>query len=234
MKTIEELAIALEGKLWTKGDLKRIYLDRGYNTKKMSTKTYVYQKEDGSFGVKCTIECHSQHWNWIEKEQDLIIKGVDSEIKEALADTYFLIQKTEGSDLYVNDSGKEVTLNNIFSTERFLTEKEALKFIETELTPDCKVVSISKEEFRTKEDALDEIDRAKRTVEIEAKKVESEQKKSVAQENLVRSFEIGGQVEHPKFGIGTVLSEEKETVKIEFQEGIKNLLKQFAPLKVLA
>ena len=34
--TIETLAEKLEGKLWVKGDLKRIYLDSGYNTKKMS------------------------------------------------------------------------------------------------------------------------------------------------------------------------------------------------------
>lgn len=49
--TIETLAEKLEGKLWVKGDLKRIYLDSGYNTKKMSTKTYVYQKENGTYVV---------------------------------------------------------------------------------------------------------------------------------------------------------------------------------------
>ena len=34
--TLELLAEKLKGNLWTKGDLKRIYLNKGYNTKKMS------------------------------------------------------------------------------------------------------------------------------------------------------------------------------------------------------
>ena len=82
--TIEQLAEQLGGKLWIKGDMKRIYLDRGYNTKKMSTKTYVYQREDGTFGVSCYIDCPSQAYNWIKSQQDKVIEGVESRIEASI------------------------------------------------------------------------------------------------------------------------------------------------------
>lgn len=86
LKTIsfEQLAEKLNGKLWTKGDLKRIYLDRGYNTKKMSTKTYVYQREDGSFGVSCYIDCPSQTYAWIKSQQEEVIESVEKSIEVAI------------------------------------------------------------------------------------------------------------------------------------------------------
>ena len=80
--TLESLAQALNGKLWIKGDMKRIYLDRGYNTKKMSTKTYVYQREDGTFGISCYIDCPSQSFAWIKSQQEEIIDLIIAEIKE--------------------------------------------------------------------------------------------------------------------------------------------------------
>lgn len=88
MKTIsiETLAEKLGGNLWIKGDLKRIYLDCGYNTKKMSTKTYVYQREDGSFGVNCKIDCPSQAWQWIESQQKEIVESVEISINNILSD----------------------------------------------------------------------------------------------------------------------------------------------------
>lgn len=81
--TIEQLAEKLGGKLWIKGDLKRIYLDRGYNTKKMSTKTYVYQREDGTFGVKCSIDCPSQAFQWIESQENEVVESVKLSIERA-------------------------------------------------------------------------------------------------------------------------------------------------------
>ena len=51
--TVEQLAERLEGKVWTKNGMTRIYLERGYNTKKMTTKTYVFLREDGIWGVSC-------------------------------------------------------------------------------------------------------------------------------------------------------------------------------------
>lgn len=82
--SLEQLAEKLGGKLWIKGELKRIYLDRGYNTKKMSTKTYIYQREDGSFGVSCYIDCPSQDYNWIKSQQQQVIDGVMEDIEAAL------------------------------------------------------------------------------------------------------------------------------------------------------
>ena len=84
--TLESLAAALNGKLWIKGDMKRIYLDRGYNTKKMSTKTYVYEK-DGQFHVSCFIECDSQPFAWIKSQQQNVIESVQADIEEAINPT---------------------------------------------------------------------------------------------------------------------------------------------------
>lgn len=81
---LEFLAEKLNGKYWSKGDLKRIYLDAGYNTKKMSTKTYVYQREDGAFNVKCSIDCPSQNYSWIESQQNEIIESTLKEIDEII------------------------------------------------------------------------------------------------------------------------------------------------------
>jgi hypothetical protein len=77
--SIEQLAEHLNGKLWIKGDLKRIYLECGYNTKKMSTRTYIYER-DGHYNVWCKIECPSQHDNWIDKEESDIIESVGERI----------------------------------------------------------------------------------------------------------------------------------------------------------
>lgn len=82
--TIEQLGEKLGGKLWIKGDMKRIYLDRGYNTKKMSTKTYVFHRENGTFGVSCYIECPSQDFNWIKSQQEEVINNVLEDIEETL------------------------------------------------------------------------------------------------------------------------------------------------------
>ena len=82
--SIETLAEKINGKLWVKGDLKRIYVDEGYNTKKMSTKTYVYQKQDGTFGVSCKIECPSQSISWITSQEDEVVNSLIKEIDEVI------------------------------------------------------------------------------------------------------------------------------------------------------
>lgn len=82
--SIETLAEKINGNLWIKGDMKRIYLDCGYNTKKMSTKTYVFQHQDGTYGVSCTIDCPAQHDNWIDKEQNSIIESVTNCINDII------------------------------------------------------------------------------------------------------------------------------------------------------
>lgn len=123
--SLEQLAEKIGGKLWTKGDLKRIYLDRGYNTKKMSTKTYVYQKEDGSFGVSCYIDCPSQPYQWIKSQQDEIIEGVQEDIDNALSETVYIMANEAGK--IVNWEGKEAPLNHC---ECHLTEKRAKREVD--------------------------------------------------------------------------------------------------------
>jgi hypothetical protein len=60
--------------------MKRIYVDAGWNTKKMSTKTYIYQREDGTFGVSCYIDCPSQPMAWIKSQQAEIITSLENRI----------------------------------------------------------------------------------------------------------------------------------------------------------
>jgi hypothetical protein len=81
--TIEQLAKEFGQTVWVKGDLKRIYLNEGYNTRKMTTKTFIYEK-DGEFFVKCTIDCPAQNEQWIEKQEELIKEKVYAEIKSFL------------------------------------------------------------------------------------------------------------------------------------------------------
>jgi len=82
--SIETLAEKINGKLWAKGDVKRIYLDKGYNTKKMSTKTYVFQKQNGTFGVSCTIICPSQNIDWINSQEEAIANPLMEQIAEII------------------------------------------------------------------------------------------------------------------------------------------------------
>lgn len=109
--TIEELAVKLNGKMWTKGDLKRIYLDRGYNTKKMSTKTYVEETATGKFNVKCFVECPSQDYNWCKSQAEIVIEGVEEDINEiVLKSSLRVIETTQGKTskhAYISKNGEE-------------------------------------------------------------------------------------------------------------------------------
>lgn len=80
--TLEQLAERFNQTVWVKGDLKRIYLnDEGYNTKKMSTKTFIFEK-DGKFIVSCRIECPSQPYKWIQSQEEEVKEGVYSKIED--------------------------------------------------------------------------------------------------------------------------------------------------------
>ncbi len=80
--TIEQLAERFNQTVWVKGDLKRIYLnDEGFNTKKMSTKTFIYEK-DGEFIVSCHIECSSQPYQWIKSQEQEVKESVYSKIED--------------------------------------------------------------------------------------------------------------------------------------------------------
>ena len=80
--TIEQLAERSNQTVWVKGDLKRIYRnDEGYNTKKMSTKTFIFEK-DGEFIVSCRIECPSQPYQWIQSQEEEVKESVYSRIED--------------------------------------------------------------------------------------------------------------------------------------------------------
>jgi len=81
--SIETLAEKINGKLWIKGDLQRIYIDAGYNTKKMSTKTFIYQK-DGEFIVSCHIECSNQPYQWIKSQEQEVKESIYSKIEDCI------------------------------------------------------------------------------------------------------------------------------------------------------
>lgn len=82
--SIETLATELNGKVWSKGNITRIYLDKGHNTKKMTTNCYVYQKEDLSFAVVCRIDCPSQPTSWIRSQEQQVVESVMEQINEIL------------------------------------------------------------------------------------------------------------------------------------------------------
>lgn len=80
--TLEQLAERFNLTVWVKGDLKRIYLnDEGYNTKKMSTKTFIFEK-DGEFIVSCRIECPSQPYKWIQSQEEEVKEDIYSKIED--------------------------------------------------------------------------------------------------------------------------------------------------------
>lgn len=70
---LEMLAEKLNGKIWEKGNLKRLYVSHlGDNTKKMKTNAYIYVNEAGSFEVSVYIDCPSQSFNWIKSQQQIL------------------------------------------------------------------------------------------------------------------------------------------------------------------
>ncbi|MFT4061078.1 MAG: hypothetical protein QM642_01830 [Edaphocola sp.] len=120
--TIEQLAEKLNGNLWIKGDLKRIYLDEGHNTKKMTTKTFVWQDENGAFKVSCKVECPSQPWEWCKSQEDKVTAYVENQIEAALSDTIYIMADKEGN--YLDCAGKKCGLHR---SQTYRTQKEAEK-----------------------------------------------------------------------------------------------------------
>lgn len=230
MQPLEQLAQELGGNIWIKGDMKRIYLDRGYNTNKMTTKTYIFQRQDGTFGVNCQIDCPSQHDNWIEKEQQQIIESVEQQIKEALSEVYFLIKNIE-TGLYVSysDDVFDVVDN---CTKTFLSNEEAETYLNEEVScinsnkaKTFEIVELSKAEYKQ---ALENQVSMPVVEPAQPEIVKNKPKK--AEQNTFIALGNGKKYEHPRFGIGTVVSEDEIMVEIEFSEGRKSLLKQFAKL----
>lgn len=139
--TLQQLAEKLNGKYWEKGDKKRVYLDRGHNTKKMRTNTYVCQLDNGDFKVCCYINCPSQDLNWIKSQQQQIIDSVQEDVDFITAEEVFIVFD-EKENKYAYCIGD---LSDLEDAERFLTEAGAENFRLEECSgnSDFKVKSIS-------------------------------------------------------------------------------------------
>lgn len=230
MKTItfEQLAEKLNGKIWTKGDLKRIYLDRGYNTKKMSTKTYV-EEVDGEFVVKCFIDCPSQAWNWIKSQQEEVIESVENEIEIAKEENVYVFQTPDGK--FCNYKEKVETVGALYRF--FETKKEADKEDQSDYAEGAVLVAVSKEEFRKSESEYYE--KAKSET-IDTKEEIAITKKTIApaENSSNQEFGVGNKIMHSNFGIGTVVSEGDEKITVNFPSvGEKTMIKRFAKLTLV-
>lgn len=211
--TLEQLSEKLKGKLWEKGDLKRIYLDRGYNTKKMSTKTYV-EEVNGEFIVKCFVDCASQSWNWIENQQNDVIDQVEQEIKEIID---LLNVELIESRLSADETEVEVRISfKGIIEESFLTENQF------------------DERFnKYPQFVFDNLPKTKEPI-----KKEPVNKPIIEVEKIIHQLGDGKKVMHPTFGLGEIIEESIDgdfsKVTILFQNGgKKNLLKRFANLTYL-
>jgi len=228
--TIEELVVKLNGKMWTKGDLKRIYLDRGYNTKKMSTKTYVEETSEGNFNVKCFVECPSQDYNWCKSQAEMVIESVDQEIVEALVTEYFLVINNETA-LFIDDCGTEKPMNDLYGSDLHHSRRSAERFIEKELNGNYSVQLISREAFDRQVSELDAIEKANYVAPVVEEKVIS---KPAYKPNIANidnpTFGEGSKINHERFGNGIVLTEDEDHIEIQFENEVKKLLKRFAKL----
>lgn len=92
--TIEQLAVAMNKSLFTKSATPRIYLNEGFNTKKMKTTTYIYEV-GGEFKISCFIDCPSQPMAWINSQKESVIEGVENMIADTL-------KKAENPEKYAN------------------------------------------------------------------------------------------------------------------------------------
>ena len=83
-KTLKELGELLNGNYWEKGNMQRVYLPAGHNTRKMSTKTFVWQNDEGEFKVSCKIDCPSQPYKWISSQEESIKNRIYEDIREIM------------------------------------------------------------------------------------------------------------------------------------------------------
>jgi len=215
--TIEQLAEKLNRTVWVKGDLKRIYLnDAGWNTKKMSTKTYIFQNENGEFKVSCRIECPSQPYQWIQSQEEEVKEGIYKDIEHALA-------------------LMEISLVEF----KVLEEKpEVMVYIrKNDNEPSWYTESIFYDEFGTyPENVFPEIPRiVPVAAPVDAPVVNAIPAEKPAVKNTeTPEFGIGTRVTNPRFGHGTVTAEAAETIEIKFDiDGPKRLLKKFAKIERL-
>ena len=144
---IYELAERLGRKVWEKNGLKRIYINDGYNTEKMSTTTFIWQDESGEFKVNCYIECPSQPWNWINSQKEIVISNVEEEIRHALVDFFYMpVRKIDGM---VFDNGiMESREEFILYPDVYLSEDNVIKDLKkySENPEEYEIVAISRKD----------------------------------------------------------------------------------------
>lgn len=154
--TLKELAEKLGGNYWEKGNLKRIYLDRGYNTRKMTTKTFVWQNEDGRYLVSCKIECPSQDYNWINSQEQKVKEKVYEDIERALSDKVSVITNENGE--YCDTNGDSVELNH-YDIQYFHSEDRAKCYIEKETYLTLSYKELERDFFDSEISRLDELEK---------------------------------------------------------------------------
>lgn len=231
--TLEQLAEILNENLWVKGDLKRIYLDRGYNTKKMSTKTYVYQREDGTFEVSCYIDCPSQNYNWIKSQQqeviDSVTEDIENAIEEYLATEVFVIVDENGK--YIDYKGVET---EACFAESFYSEDSAKRFIKNDLYGNVKafIKIVEKQEWNNLSEQSRIVFDEKRKQFQAVEKLKQVEKVNIPyQKQEVKTIGLGKKLKHNRFGIGEVVAEDETRITLLFPEGEKQLVKAFAKLE---
>jgi len=132
--TLEQLAEKLGYTVWSKDDLKRIYLnDEGYNTKKMSTKTFIFEK-DGEFIVSCRIDCPSQAIQWIDSQEQEIKDSVYKRIERAIDFIVNPEKEIEEQKLEAKEQAKwaaERELKKSQEVEKVVVKSEPREFIKS-------------------------------------------------------------------------------------------------------
>lgn len=159
--TIEQLAEKIGGNLWVKENLKRIYLNRGYNTKKMQTKTFIWQNEDGRFLVSCRIECFSQPYEWISSQQEKVKESVYEDLEKILSEKAFVITNEKGE--VCDEDGKPIELNH-WARKVFYSKEKAEKYIDEEEYINLSYKEFDKEWLKQEIDRLNEIEWANKNL----------------------------------------------------------------------
>lgn len=232
--TLQVLSDKLNGNYWEKGDLKRIYLDEGYNTKKMSTKTFVFEK-DGEFIVSCHIECPSQPYQWIESQENEIKEGVYKCIERierinslTLSDHKIVSENEVEIMVYVSENNKDA----VWYTEDTF-EEEFYYYIN-----DVFDIPAFTEILENRAKEMEAI-RAKHAAQKTANEVKIKAEKQEEAKELKASVLIpneGNRVNHKKFGLGTVKYCDSDTIEVLFDNmevGMKKLLTKFVKLEIV-
>jgi len=225
MATIELLAEKLGKQVWIKGDLKRIYLnDAGYNTKKMSTRTFIWADETGEFKVSCRIDCPSQGFQWIKSQEEEVKQSIHEQIEQALATEVFAIIEKDSTP----------KLNEIGYSDVFYSRNSAEIRMKKDWFGAGEIKVYDRIEFETEVERLDEIERQQREAEKAINPVQPTTTQSTPIKNTeTPTYGIDSQVKHKLFGIGTVMAESDDKIEISFEVGVKALLKKFASLEKL-